>query len=226
MNSSTPAATVTVPSNVTWITTSTLPDAHGRGWPTRWDHQIDSLQCEIGNFRVALDWAAETSERTDAGLRLAVLLIDLWRSGANHAEGLSRLAGLLGAGGSAGVRSDAARRAAYLAYCLGDSERTFALRELALQEAVAAADQRRELRARRALASTAGERGDMPAAHQHLERAIQISIDEADEKLRAECLLDLAELEYVTAALDDAAARIHEVLKGSVGSVPFIEHDA
>ena len=61
------------------------------------DHRlpVQQLQRELGNFRVALDWAAAAPERTEAGLWLAFHLQYLWISGPHHAEGVGRLAGLL-----------------------------------------------------------------------------------------------------------------------------------
>jgi non-specific serine/threonine protein kinase len=192
-----------------------------------WGGNIEGLRRELGNFRVALDWAGKATERTEAGLLLSSLLIELWRSGANHAEGLARIVRLLHArSGSAHARSQAARCAAFITDALGDSDQTLALREQALAEALAGADRANEVRARDAIAWTAIERGDFSTARIHLEAAGQIAINEADDVGCAVCMLRLAEIDRLTGNLDEATARVHDVLTGSAGSVPYVQHDA
>ena len=80
------------------------------GFDTQWDE----IRPELGNFRAALDWASSDVDSTDAGLRLASRLWDLWSSDGHHEEGLSRIVGLLDSrSGSADARSEAAYAAAF-----------------------------------------------------------------------------------------------------------------
>ena len=55
---------------------------------------LDELLIELGNLRVALDWAADVPDETDLGLWLAGDMYHVWTAGAHHAEGLARLVGL------------------------------------------------------------------------------------------------------------------------------------
>jgi predicted ATPase/DNA-binding SARP family transcriptional activator len=202
------------------VATSLTRDIDGHG-VTR----FDELRCDLGNFRVALDWAAGTTEATDAGLSLASRLWELWTSEARHEEGLSRIVGLLSTGaGSASVRSEAAYFAGFIASDLGDDDQTLDLAEQALAEAQAGGDGVREAHARRVLCSCIFEhRGDLATARRHIETALQIATDEANDLLHAKCMLELANFELRTGSLDEASNRIQQVLDGPAGSDSFIE---
>ena len=68
--------------------------------------------------------------------------------------------------------------------------------------------------------------GDIAAARHHIETAIQIAADEANDLLHARCTVDLANLAFVTGSLDEASDRIQQVLDGPAGSVPVVEMHA
>ena len=147
------------------------------GFDTQWD----GLRPELGNFRAALDWAATDRESTDAGLRLASRLFDLWTSDGHHDEGLSRIVTMLDSGaGSLSARSEAAYAAGFIAAnFVGDVAEGVRLWEQALAEARAGADRLGEVRVRRVLSTCEFLRGDVVAARQHLETAIPIATERA-----------------------------------------------
>ena len=118
------------------------------------DHRVsvERLERELGNFRVALDWAAAATERTEAGLWLAFHLQYLWISGTHHAEGVGRIAGLLRSGaGTPEARSAAARVASIIEMHRGDGHQRLRFGEQAVDEAIAATDRVYEGRARQVL---------------------------------------------------------------------------
>ena len=191
-------------------------DVDQLGVDTRWD----DLRPELGNFRAALDWAANDAVSADAGLRLASRLWDLWSSDGHHDEGVSRIVGLLDRGsGSAHARSEAAYAAGFIAYnSIGDEAHGFRLFEQALAEAQAGGDELGEARARRILGSLVFALGDLSTARQHLETAIPIAIAEGNDLLHAYCEIALAELLHCSGELDGAAERLATVLDGLVDS--------
>ena len=126
---------------------------------------LDELLTELGNLRVALDWAADVPDETDVGLWLAGDMYYVWTAGAHHAEGLARLVGLLDTGrGSPDGRSRAARNAAIVAAHMGHGDRALALAEQALVEAGRGASSEQERRARQVLAQCLRDRGDVAEA--------------------------------------------------------------
>jgi predicted ATPase/DNA-binding SARP family transcriptional activator/tetratricopeptide (TPR) repeat protein len=197
---------------------------HGHSTEPTQPIPLEPLQCELGNFRVALDWAAGSSDRTDAGLRLAAYLYYVWTTGNHQAEGVARAVGLLRTGsGSADARSHAARVAAVVAADLGDDDLTLALSEQSLQAALdGATDPVYEGRARQLLAHVYGERGDIPAARRQLDAAMQLRTERADEGLREFCLVSKALVDAMTADLTGAAAAAEEVVKSRFGNTEWI----
>jgi len=117
------------------------PDAMQKGWLTR-------LEAELDNLRAALAWCREEAEAnpagecdgappgTEAGLRLASALWGLWICRGYLTEGLQWLEGMLARGSqlSASVCAPALRRAAYLARCRGDRERSRTFLQAARRE--------------------------------------------------------------------------------------------
>jgi predicted ATPase/DNA-binding SARP family transcriptional activator len=184
------------------------------GFDTQWD----DLRLELGNFRAALDWAATDADSTDAGLRLASRLWDLWSNAGHHDEGLSRIVGLLDSrSGSAHARSEAAYSAGFIAYnTIGDEAHGFSLFEQALAEAQAGGDRIGEARARRVLGPLVFALGDLTTARQHLETATSIAIAEGNDLLHSYCEIELAELLRLTGELDEAAQRLATMLDGLV----------
>jgi predicted ATPase/DNA-binding SARP family transcriptional activator len=183
---------------------------------------LQPLLRELGNLRVALDWAAEDAERADAGLRLAHSMYHVWTGGFHHAEGIARVAGLLGSGGgTAAARSAAARCAGIVAGHTGDMDRAVALCEQALDEAIATADTDQERQSRRILALLSLELGDIRAARRQLAPALptrrgQLNRDDTG------CLVTKARIDLAAADLDDAAAAAREVLSGSFATATWI----
>ena len=183
---------------------------------------LEPLLRELGNLRVALDWAAEDAERADAGLRLAVDMYHVWTGGFHHAEGIARVAGLLGRGGGApAARSAAARCAGIVASHTGDMDRAVALCEQALDEAIAAADRDQERQTRRILALLTLELGDIAAARRYLAPALP-SLGGQLDRDDTRCLVTKARIDLAAADLDDAAATAQEVLTGTFGTATWI----
>ena len=160
------------------------------------DLHLDDLRVELGNFRVALDWADSDIEGCVAGLSLAARLQALWTSDGHHEEGLSRLVRLLGRGiGSTEVRAEAACRAGYIAEDLGEDEQ----HARALGAGAARGDHRR----RQALGGPARHelsvrdprrrrRCHCPPAPRHGDR---LTTSERSDHLYATCTLGLANLD-------------------------------
>jgi predicted ATPase/DNA-binding SARP family transcriptional activator len=192
------------------------------------DTTLDDLRPELGNFRAALDWAASDRTSAAAGLALAARLQTLWTDEGHHQEGLSRLVGLLATGaGSPAVRSVAAYGAGFITADTGNDLHARALWEQALAEAQAGDDRLGEIRARRVLGDSAClVSGDVATARHHLEAAIQIATDEANDVLHARCTTDLANLVFITGLHDEAIHLIQEVLDGPAGLVPVVEMHA
>ena len=187
---------------------------------------LEELHRELGNLRVALDWAANATELTGAGVELAADLYYVWTGGAHHAEGVARLEHLLGTGaGSSEARSRAARVAAIVAAGMGDSDRTLALGEQALEEAAGCVDDTYEGRARQILAQVVLQRGDVAAARQYLAPALRQRRDRSSD-CNALCTLTRAQIDLVAAALNSSASSAEEVINGDFGFVPYIGAEA
>jgi predicted ATPase/DNA-binding SARP family transcriptional activator len=187
------------------------------------DTHFDVLTPEFGNFRAALDWAAANPDGTEAGLWLVARLNQLWTSAAHHAEGLSRTVGLLGGGGSAAARSEAAYCAGFIAFDMGDIKQSDELFERALTEAQIGGDRVGEVRARRVLSECAVNAGDIATSRRHLETAIPIAIEEGNDLLHAHCVAALAQLLCATGELDEAEERIRGLLDGTDDSVSSVD---
>ena len=189
------------------------------------DTQWDDLRPELGNFRAALDWASSDADSTDAGLRLASRVWDLWSSDGHHVEGVSRIEGLLQTGrGSAQARSEAAWSFAFIAYdAIGDEAQAFSLFEQALTEAQAGGDRLGEARARWILGTLNFFHGDVSAGRQHLETAIPIAIAEGNDPLHAHCEIALAELLHLSGELDEAVERLVALLTSLVDTGGHVE---
>ena len=182
---------------------------------------LDELLGELGNLRVALDWAAEAPEETDVGLWLAGDMYYVWAASAHHAEGLARLEGLLHTGrGSPDGRSRAARNAAIIAAHAGHGDRSFALAEQALDE-VRGARSAQERRARQVLALCLRDRGDVEGARRTLAPALPAGFEQATD-VDAFCLVTQVELDLVVGVLDEAEATARRVLAGAFGSLPWL----
>ena len=123
---------------------------------------FDELHQELGNLRVALDWATGSSADAEVGLYLAADMYHVWTAGAHHAEGAARLDQLLDSGyGSAEARSVAAFSAAVVTGQMGQGERSLALAERALDEAGRDASNAHARRARQLLAQCLSNMGDV-----------------------------------------------------------------
>jgi predicted ATPase/DNA-binding SARP family transcriptional activator len=174
---------------------------------------IGALRREVGNFRVALDWAEAHPDDTESGLRLVARLSDLWEQSANQEEGLARTEALLNSGrGSGSARSEAAFCASFLANDIGNVRRDQALTDQAFAEAQAGGDRLGEARARRSLSEGAAGRGDMATALAHLEIALQIAVDEGHDILRASSRNSLAAFLRERGQLDEAEQLLNATL--------------
>jgi tetratricopeptide (TPR) repeat protein len=185
---------------------------------------FEQFQRELGNFRVALDWAAQDAELAGVGLRLAACLYFLWTTGSRESEGVERIVNLLHSrGGSPDARSRAASIAGIVAAHLDDAELTRCLCEQSLEEALAgASDPVYEGRARQLLAHLYALRGDIPAARNHLEAAMQLHSERADEGLHEFCLASKALIDEMTGDLDDATAACQELLDTRFAATEWI----
>ena len=107
------------------------------GIDTRWT----DLRPELGNFRIALDWAATDDDSIDNGLRLLTRLWDLWTTDGHHDEALTRAEALLGVTlDRAAARSEAAYVAGLIADDLGTWDHSIQRLQQALEEAHEGAD--------------------------------------------------------------------------------------
>jgi predicted ATPase len=179
---------------------------------------FDRLTRELGNFRVAIDWAA--GHDVEAGLSLVACLYSLWENGLK-AEGVARTVALLRTGGgSADARSQAARAGGILAANNGDFDLGLTLGEQALEEALGgASDPVFEGRARQVLAHAYADHGDIAAARRQLDAAMQLDTERTDEGLREFCLVSKAIVESMAANFDDAAAAADEVVRSPWGKL-------
>ena len=178
---------------------------------------------ELGNFRVALDWAAAAEERVEAGLWLAFHLQFLWISETHQAEGVARLAALLRTGaGTPEARSAAARVASIIEMHRGDAAGRLRFGEQAADEAAACADRVFEGRARQVLSRIYLERGDVAAARRQLAVAKEIHAERPDAGLDAFCRTTQIGIDWMTGALDSAADAAHAMLGGDYGAASFI----
>ncbi len=78
-----------------------------------------------------------------------------------------------------------------------------------------------EGRARQVLAHVYGEQGDIPAARQQLDAAMQLRTERAEEGLREFCLVSKALVDEMTADLDAAAAAAMEVVNSNFGAAEW-----
>ena len=193
------------------------------GWDTQW---VD-LRPELGNFRVALDWAAGDAASIDDGLRLLTRLWDLWTVDGHHQEALERADALLRRdAGSAAARSAAAYAAGFIADDLGTWDRSLQLWTQALEEAHEGDDRVGEARARRLLCSIAFAQDDFATAQHHAQTAIQLSIEAGNHIVHAHCLTGYAKMLGLAGLLDAACELLHQALDGPSGSIPSVETSA
>jgi predicted ATPase/DNA-binding SARP family transcriptional activator len=178
---------------------------------------LEAMRPDLGNLRVALDTATRSLDRTEAGLWLAADMYDVWTAGAHHAEGLSRIDGLLRTGGgSPDGRSRSARIAGIVAALIGHRETALALVEQALDEARRGGTRAQERRARQVLSDILGEDGSVEAARQILGPALPAGRDQSTD-VDAFCLVGKARLDLVAGALDEAESVARLVANG-----PFV----
>ena len=168
---------------------------------------LDELLGELGNLRIALDWAAPRNPRSPtSGLWLAGDLYDVWTAGAHHDEGLARLHGLLQAGrGSPDGRSRAARNAAIVAAHMGHGDPAVAFAEQALHEAARGASSAQERRARQVLAQFLRDHGDVAKARRTLTPALPAGSEQTTD-VDAFCLVTRSSSTSSWGHLDEAEA--------------------
>ena len=196
------------------------------------DHQdktgqvpLEPLLRELGNLRVALDWAQAAPDTTEAGLRLAADMFSVWTGAAHHAEGVARLVGLLDSGhGSPHARSRAAVTAAIMAghrgrlgphspWSAGHDDQAIALCEQALHEARRGADDAQERWARHILTQILMDRGDIDAAARRQLAATPTGSEQTSET-DAGCIITDAWFDIIVADLDKATTRLQQVVTG------------
>ena len=160
--------------------------------------------------------------RADAGLRLACRMYHVWTGGFHHAEGIARVAELLGGGGGTpAARSAAARCAGIVAGHTADMDRAVALCEQALDEAIDAADREQERQSRRILALLSLELDDIAAARRHLAPALPTCGGDLDSD-DTRCLVTKARIDLAAADLDQAATTARDVLTGNFANATWI----
>jgi predicted ATPase/DNA-binding SARP family transcriptional activator len=196
------------------------------------DHQdktgqvpLEPLLRELGNLRVALDWAQAAPDTTEAGLRLAADMFSVWTGAAHHAEGVARLVGLLDSGhGSPHARSRAAINAAIIAghrgrlgphspWSAAHDDQAIALCEQALHEARRGADDAQERMARHILAQILMDRGDVDAAARRQLAATPTGSEQTSDT-DAVCIITHAWFDIIVADLDKATTRLQQVVTG------------
>ena len=182
---------------------------------------LDELLGELGNLRVALDWAAEEPEEPDVGLWLAGDLYDVWTAGFHHAEGVARLEGLLRTGrGSPEGRSapPASPPSSPVTWVTEIGRWPSPCRRSTRRRAAPAAPRSATLAkcSPRSSATTATSRtpgGPLRRRCRGFEQTTDVD---------AFCLVTKVELDLVVGALDEAEATPRRVLTGGFGSLPWL----
>ena len=178
---------------------------------------LDELLGELGNLRVALDWAADEPEEADVGLWLAADLYDVWTAGAHHDEGLRAPTR------AAADRPRVAGRAIACGPQRGDRRRPHGPRRCRPSPSPSRRSTRRargassaqERRARQVLAQFLRDRGDVAKARRTLAPALPTGSEQTTD-VDAFCLVTKVELDLVVGALDEAEATARRVLTGRI----------
>jgi predicted ATPase len=179
---------------------------------------LEAMLPELSNLRAALDVAIRTPDTAETGLWLAADMYDVWTAGAHHAEGVSRIDGLLRTGGgSPDGRSRAARVAGIVAALMGHRGPALALAEQALDEARRGGSSVQERRARQVLSDILSEGGSVAEARQILGPALPAGRHQSTD-VDAFCLVGQARLDLVAGALDEAETVARLVVAGPFGS--------
>ncbi len=195
-----------------------LDEAEDCGGPV----PLEAMRRELGNLRVALDWASSAADRTEAGLLLASAMYCVWTGGSDHAEGVDRIVRLLGTGaGSPDARSRAAQLAAIIAIHTGDGDRALALCEQALDEAHRGGVSANERRARLVIAQILIDRGDIDAARRYLTPALPVDGRQTSD-IDAFCLVSQLWIDLAAGKLDRAEATAQQVLTGDFSLWPWV----
>ena len=185
---------------------------------------LDELLGELGNLRVALDWAAEAPEETDVGLWLAGDLYHVWTAGAHHAEGAGATRGPAAHRPRVAGRAiqRAARNAAIVAAHVGHGDRSLGPRRAGARRGGGRRQQRprasRPPSARPVPPRPRRRRGRPGGPLRPRSRAGFEQTTDVD----AFCLVTKVELDLVVGALDEAEATARRVLTGRFGSLPWL----
>ncbi|MGH8896269.1 MAG: BTAD domain-containing putative transcriptional regulator [Egibacteraceae bacterium] len=174
---------------------------------------LEWLDVEHDNFRAALEWSLEDPGGTEAGLRLTHALNPLWLLRGHCREGLVWMEALSGRpGGDHAMASAVLRRAANLAWRMGDLSGAVRLSDQALALARRSGGRRHVGAALKTVGGLAMIRGELERARALLTESVTIGRELGDQVLVNGSLLWLAWVIQRQGRYREARARIEEFL--------------
>jgi predicted ATPase/DNA-binding SARP family transcriptional activator/uncharacterized protein HemY len=186
------------------------PHLFGGGEQSTW---LDRLDREHDNLRAALAWCTETSEREEAGLRLAGVLARFWDLRGYWSEGRAQLAALLEREGKpTWVRAKALAGAGTLALRLGDHPAARAWHEKSLAIYQELGDQRGTGSCLTDLGNLAWIQGDTDSARAFHQKSLAIARQLGDRRGIAASLSTLGSISRYEQDAMQARALLEESL--------------
>jgi predicted ATPase/DNA-binding SARP family transcriptional activator len=185
--------------------------AHSSRDQARW---LERLDCDLGNLRLALDWALQSGE-AELGLRLGTELWPYWEARGHRTEARARLAALLAlpeAAAPSSIRARALNMSSVLASAQGDVRPARTLAEESLAIGRALDDRRCIAEALITLGSQAAGAGRQSVARTCCEESLAIARTLGDLRLTAWSLHTLGIAAEYEGDLDTAAKLYEESL--------------
>lgn len=172
-------------------------------------------EAELDNFRVALAWASEGTERWESHLRLCEVLFPLWDRRNYFQEGRHWCQAALEKippGTKTSLVASVLHATGQLAWVQGDLEqaRDYLTESLALFEALD--DRAGMAKALTGLANIAMRKGDLTAQHALHSRSLALCREQEDTRGIAQCLSNLGYAELLLNQLEQAKAYLDESL--------------
>jgi predicted ATPase/DNA-binding SARP family transcriptional activator/Tfp pilus assembly protein PilF len=173
---------------------------------------LERLDAEHDNFRAALEWSVEDPHGGESGLRLTHALNPLWLLRSHCREGLAWMEALSRRPGEDhAIKSAVARRAANLAFRIGDYGEAMRLSDLALALALRSSERREVGAALMIVAKLAAlSKGELERARALFTESLAIGQELGDEILVAGSLLWLGFVAQRQGRYGEARARVAE----------------
>ena len=185
-------------------------EPHKRAW-------LLSLDPELENFRVAMDWAEEACEWTLA-LQLATGLYRYWHTHALFREGRQRIETALEAGGGdETLRAHAMRALAGLTLMLGNHEAARRLVKEGIEVGTRVGALEAVVGCHNVLGHLQHGIGDLRAAREHHERSGNLAAEIGDRDGVAIANTNLGEVAFAAGDLDEARRRWEQTLAWNEG---------